>query len=384
MLSFADVMSFLATQLDTVLSGSLEQRVRNAVNLAWGRLHTIASWSYYCRRGVLRVNASQTTGTASFAKSTNIVTLSGATFPTNSNLQHISLDNTWYAIFRRISSTQVELYPDSGPAADLDGVSYVLQQLVYPLPADVSDVVAIYEGHQNLRMCRVSQSTAFQIQEGFSWTPTLPIQYSICSDPRHPGRWCLWVPCEIRIGTELAYMYQARRVEHALARESRGTVSVANGVATFSESVATLAFVGSVLRLSANANTPPVGPYGDYAQDPSVTETPVSEMLVTAYISPTQVRVSDAAATADGVAFVASSHLDCAGGAMQALILRLAEDEFGTRPVGNHNEKLVSKANLADAVREALAADARQAQNLHSELRYWYGLRLKDLGYVVS
>jgi len=384
LLSFADVMSFLATQLDTILSGSLEQRVRNAVQMAWGRMHTLASWSYFHRSGVLRVYPGQNTGTVSFSKNTGLVTLTGNTFPETASTQHILIDRTWYPIFRRLSSTQVELYPETRPAVDLTDVRYVLQQVLYPLPAEVSDVVVVYEGHQNIRMWRVSPTTAFQIQEGFSWSPTLPTQYSIFADPRHPGRWCLWIPCEIYTPTELAYMYQARRPSQLLVRESRGTVSVADGIATFSDPIVTPAFVGAVLRLSASATTPPVGSYGDYAQDPSATETPVSEMLVTAFLSSTQVRVSDTTASASGVAYVASTHIDCAGGAMQSLVFRLAEDEYGTRPVGNHNEKLVSKSNLADAVREALAADNRNVTNMRSELQYWYGLRLKDIGYVVS
>lgn len=382
MLSFADVMSFMATQLDTVLSGSLEQRVKNAVNTAWHRLHTLAVWVYFQRSGVLRLYPGQKTGTASFSVATGYVTLTGATFPATAAVQHILIDRTWYPVFRRLSDTQVELYPQSRPAEDLTNVAYVLQQMLYPLPTEVSDVMVVYEGQQNIRLWRVSPTTAFQIQEGFSWSPALPTQYSIFVDPRHPGKWCLWIPCEIYKATELAYLYQARRPDNMLVRESRGTVSVANGVATFSDAVVTPVFVGAVLRLSASSTTPPVGQYGDYAQDPSVSETPVSEMLVTAYLSATQVRVSDPAATITSAAFVASSHIDVAGGAMQNLVFRLTEDEYGTRPVGNHNEKLVTKSALADAVREALAADNRNVVNMRSELQYWYGLRLKDIGYV--
>lgn len=69
---------------------------------------------------------------------------------------------------------------------------------------------------------------------------------------------------------------------------------------------------------------------------------------------------------------------------MLNLFLRLVEDEYGTRPVGSHNEKLVTKSALADAVREAMAADGRAVANMRDELKYWYGLRLKDIGYVSS
>lgn len=384
MFTYADAMSFLATQLDTVLSGSLEQRVRNAVNSGWNRLHSLAMWVYFQRTGVLRVSPGQKTGTVSFAASTGIVTLTGAVFPATAAEQHLLIDRTWYPVFRRVSDTQVELFPETRPTANLTAVAYVLQRVLHPLPAEVSDVLVVYEGQQNIRMWRVNPMTAHQIQEGFSWSPALPTQYSVSVDPRSPGRWCLWLPFEIPLATELAYMYQSRRPANTLVREARGTVTVANGVATFSEPVVTPAFVGAVLRLSASETVPPVGPYGDFAQDPSVAETVVEETLVTAYISATQVRVANVSAAATSVSFCVSTHIDVGGGAMLNLFLRLVEDEYGTRPVGSHNEKLVTKSALADAVREAMAADGRAVANMRDELKYWYGLRLKDIGYVSS
>ena len=383
MITVADMISFLATQLDTAVAGSLEQRIRNAVFGAWARLMSLHKWAYFHRTGVLRVYPGQKTGACSYSLTTNRVTLTGAVWPTNAEQRHILLDRTWYPIARRVSDTVIQL-SGQGPAADLTDVAYNIQQVLYPLPSEVSDIMVVYEAKQNVRMWRVSPTTAFQIQEGFSWSPTLPTVYSIVAAAGNPGKWMFWIPCEIFQTTELAYMYYARRPATVLYRESRGTVTISGGVATLSSPVATAAWLGACLRVGVGPESIPVGTYGDYTNDPSVVEPASTEVLVTEVLSATQVRISDAALAASGVGYTASSHIDVGGGCMETLLLRLCEDQYGTRPVAGHAERMVSQSQLGRSLQEAMAEDGRSTMNMRDELRYWYNLQLKDVAYVVS
>ena len=85
----------------------------------------------------------------------------------------------------------------------------------------------------------------------------------------------------------------------------------------------------------------------------------------------------------DDVSFAASSLIDTGDATMEILVARLAEDEYGAKPVGNHNELLVSKTRLASAFLEAKSADARRVRN-KSAVAKWYGMRLQDIGYATS
>jgi hypothetical protein len=127
----------------------------------------------------------------------------------------------------------------------------------------VGDVVQVLEGTQNMQLQRLNLLEAFQIQEGFAWSPALPTCYALVADSSNPQRWNMWLPTEQTSRTSLQYMYVARRPTNVLVRESRGTVTLSGGVATFSDEVVTSLFVGAVLRVASSDTYQPTGDFGD-------------------------------------------------------------------------------------------------------------------------
>jgi hypothetical protein len=382
-ITVADMMSHIAVQIDSPLSGWLEGKVRSAVLSAWARLMNLHEWSYFHRQGNLLTYAGQTDGTVDFVLSTRRVTLTGDTWPSNVTARHIKLDQNWYPIYRRISDTVIELYEGRHPEDDLDDVTYVCQQVLYPLPQDVGDVVQVLDGTQNITMLRLNLAEAFQIQEGLAWSPVLPNTYALVGDSTNPQRWCLWIPTEQTANSVLHYMYKLRRPNNVLTREDRGTVSVTGGVATFSEEVVTALWSSSnvLLRLSTNDTDMPTSNWGDTSAGDLRYNRDCSEVRVLERLTSTTCRISDTTLELDDVVYVASSLIDTGDATMETLMARLAEDEYGAKPVGNHTEKIVSASRLAVAFNEAKSADARYVRN-KGALSYWYGLRLRDLGYI--
>ena len=378
MLTVADLMTHLAVQLDTTLGGTLEAKVRTAALAGWARLMTMRHWAYFHRSGSVRVYAGVSDGTVSYDSSSQSVTLTGSSWPADVTAKHIRLRQNWYAIARRVSNSVVTLYPGQSPSTSLTGEAYLLQQVLYPLPYDVGDVVQMLEGQQNLQMMRLSILEAHQLQEGPTWTPSLPRTFALVGDSANPQRWSLWLPSQQSIDTELQYLYIARKPPSVLVLESRGLCSVSNGVATFTDAVVAKNWANAVLRVSSTDADVPTGEFGDLTQA-DVQYNPSAEMRVTDVLSDTQCRVTDVSVSFQDKAFTASSFVDCADGVMQSLLLRLIEHEYGVRMVGGHQEMLVSARRLADAFNDAVSADGRDVRN-KGALGRWYGLRLQDIG----
>ena len=383
MITVSDMMSHIAVMIDSPLGGFLEGKVRTAVLSAWSRLLGMHDWAYFHRLGTLVTFAGQRTGTVDFDYDTRQVTLTDATWPTDATIQHIRIDHNWYPIYRRISSTVIELFEGKHPEDDLSDEAYLIQQVLYPLPQDVGDVVQVLEGTQNMQLQRLNLLEAFQIQEGFAWSPALPTCYALVADSSNPQRWNMWLPTEQTSRTSLQYMYVARRPTNVLVRESRGTVTLSGGVATFSDAVVTSLFVGAVLRIASTDTYQPTGDFGDVPGTTLEFNRDCQEVRVLERLTSTTCRVSDSTITVTDVAYVASSHIDVADGPMAVLLQRLCEDEYGTRLVGGHTERLVSNSRLAQAFNDAKASDGRFVRN-KGPAAQWYGLRLRDVGYVTA
>lgn len=383
MITVADMMSHLAVQINSPLDRFLEAKVRTAVLAAWSRLMAMYDWAYFHRMGTLVTFAGQGDGSVDFTYSTRQVTLTGDTWPTDVTSQHVRIEHNWYPVYRRISDTVIELYEGRHPEDDLDDVDYWVQQVLYPLPSDVGDVVQVLEGTQNMQLQRLNLLEAFQIQEGFAWSPALPTTYALVGDAANPRRWCMWLPTEQTQRTVLQYMYVMRRPTTVLVREARGTVTVASGVATFSDEVVNSLWTGALLRIATNDYTQPTGDFGDVPGAEVLFNRDCTELRVLEILTSTTCRVSDATVSATDVAYVASTHIDVCDGAMEALLMRLCEDEYGTRLVGNHTERLVSGSRIASAFNDAKASDSRHVRSKGHE-RWWYGLRLRDVGRATS
>lgn len=371
MITVSDMMSHLSVQLNAVLAGTLEAKVRTSVLNAWGRLMSMHEWGYFYRQSSLIVYAGQTTGTVDFDVDTSEVTITDGTWPTDAVGKHIRLTGQWFPVVERTSATVIVLDASNAPAKDLDDESYVLQQLVYPLPYEVGDIVQIIDNGQSVPV-RLSILENFQILGGLQYSTALPVRYSLVADSASPQKWNLWVPSYQPLDVPLQYLYIARRPPNAIARIRTGTVSVSGGTATFSDPVITTDWNGVLLRVSKNDDHP-TNEFGDTPGNDVLLNQDCYELRVTGVTSSTVCTVSDTTATAVDKPYNASSMIDVSDGLMEILLQRLCEEAYGAKVVGNHSEMLVSKARVSEAFNEARASDARRVRHKPA-VGVWYSL----------
>lgn len=378
MLTFSDMMTHLSTQIGVPPVGAGMQKVRTSVSSAWARLFDMHMWRYYHRIGHIQMGAAQATGSVEFDLTTRRVTLTDATWPTDVTAQHIRLVNSWYSVKERVSATVIELYENEHPSVDLEaGTSYYVQQVLHPLPYNVGDVVQVIDPEQTMRLSALTLLETHSLSEIWGQL-TQPTSYCLIASPRYPRQWCLWVPTVLNRNAHLSYLYVIRKPDSFVPSVSAGTVTVSAGTATFSDAVCSSNWVGCVLRVSRNEQ-PPTGEYGSYT-NPNAYNTDTVEVLITEYTDSTHCEVADiTVSVATASPFEVSSHLDIKPGAMQVLLQRLAEDEYGARPVGNHMEGISSKRRIQRAAEEAMSSDSLSFQNGSNFLPMWYSLRLSDL-----
>lgn len=385
MLTVADLMATLCVTIGQPLSGTSEQQVRNAVWNAWGLLFTKkADWRYFHRLNTLQLYAAQTTGTVEFTLSSRQLTLTDATWPTDAINQHVKLGNAWFPVARRVSSTVLELYENQHPEDDLDeGTTYHIQQVIYPLPYEVGNIVQVVAPKQNIALLQMDLASTLELSDSYG-SYTQPNCYTLIASSKHPDRWCLWIPAILSEDTYLQYLFVQNRPRNIIYREARGRVTLASGVATFTDEIVRESWEGCVLRISRN-QIQPTGPYGDMPVSDPVFNDDMYEMKITEYLTSTTCRVSDlTTAVATSAPFVVSSHVDVRSGAAEVLMQRLCEDQYGVRPMGNHMEGLTSARRVRDALIDAAAEDAISFRQKDPLVPAWYNLRLRDIAGSVS
>lgn len=384
MLTVADLMATLCVATGQPLSGTSEQQVRNAVWNAWGLLFVKkADWRWFHRLGTLPVYAAVTTGTVQFDLSTRQLTLSDATWAVNIDVQHIKLRNAWFPVRRRVSDTVIEFFPNQHPNEDLAaGTTYHAQQVIFPLPYDVGNIVQVVSPKANLALLQMDLAATLELSDSYGGN-TQPNVYALISSPKYPNRWCMWIPAILTADSYLQYLYVQCRPKQIVYREARGVVSVASGVATFSDAIVKPHWEGCVLRVSQNQDEP-TGPYGDMPVADPIYNADMDEVLIDEYLTSTTCRINDDSLTATDAPYVVSSHVDVRSGAAEVLMQRLCEHQYGVRPVGNHTEGLTSERRVRDALIMAAAEDATSFRQNNPLIPLWYNLRLRDIAGSVS
>jgi hypothetical protein len=382
MITVQDMITHLATQLDSAIGGTTtESKVRTAVLSAWSALMT-ETWRYFHRSGTLQVHAFANTGTVDFSLSYLTVTLTGGTWPTNAEDMHIRLGNKWYGVYERTSDTVLTLSEDDHPPESLDDAAFHIQQVIYPLPIHVGEIVQLINPLQPFHMFQMDLLSVHSISNTSGLSSTLT-GYSLVAHAKYPNRYCLWVPNLVSEDTALSYLYLQRRPEFTLVRESAGTVTVADGIATFSEAVVSDLWEGAVLRVSRNTESP-TGLFGDDQNGEIIFNSNCYETLVKEILTGTTCRVDNTVMSVTAAPYVASTHIDVKGGAMVTYLQRLAEDQYGVRPVGNHTEGLSSQRQVLRANMLAHEEDGQGFRSNSQWLPWWYRMRIRDFANGVT
>lgn len=383
MLTVADLMATLCVTIGQPLSGTSEQQVRNAVWNAWSLYYVKKSdWRWAHRLGTLPVYAAVTEGTVEFDLSTRQLTLTDSTWASDIEDQHIKLGNAWFPVRRQVSSTVIEFYENQHPNEDLAaGTTYHAQQVIYPLPFDVGNILQVVSPEANLSLLQMDLAPTLELSDSYG-VNTQPNVFAMIASPKWPGRWCIWIPAILSEDSYLQYLYVQCRPKNIVYREARGTVTVASGTATFSDAVVKSYWEGCVLRVSQNDDQP-TGPYGDMPVGDPVYNADMDEVRITEYLTSTTCRVSDSSLSATSKPYVVSSHVDVRSGAAEVLMQRLCEHQYGVRPVGNHTEGVTSERRVRDALIMASAEDALSFRQNNPLIPVWYNLRLRDIAGVV-
>lgn len=359
---------------------------KRAVLEAYREIANAARWSYYYHHGRVITNPPFISGTIQYIHSggqyPRMVVLTpdstGALWPSwaGGGYLRLSLDDPQgdtglvnYRVSSRVSGTILTLDDEVNPGQDIQaGQQFKLYQDTYLLPADyIAQDQALYE--RNFGGMTYTHPREWLYENRYVFSEGVPQCYTITGDPQYPGRLVIRIfpfPDDYKT---LDFIYQRR--PRALAVSCMpGSGSVVGGLAVVTATTGLFnpSSIGSIVRLSANAN-PPTNEVG---RNPAAFES-----QVVAYLSPTQVSVADTPTAAMSGALVVSDPIDIEQGAMANAFLRCVENQMAVIRV--MKDRPFKAAEYQAALARAKAADSRsfagRAEGPQNRLRR----RLRDM-----
>lgn len=301
---------------------------RRAIQAASRRFPGDARWSYYVRRGKITTVASQSTGTIAYdhtgGAAERLVTLTGATFPTDAYLYKIIINEQVYPIASYVSSTTISLNPGQNPGSDVSsGASYTLFRSQYPLPINARRLWPLVDIPRSFSPERVSPEELLQCTSG-NYQPSDPANYCIRNDGDYIGGKSIEFGPPPNTARTYDFMYLATGQALRTEKYETGTITT-DGTTTVAGSGTTWAtqHAGCVLRTSSNSTAPTnisgnLSAYNPYTDQRIILSVPSTTSLV----------VDAAIAALSGVAYTISDPLDIDTGPMLSAFLRLAEWQF--------------------------------------------------------
>lgn len=260
-----------------------------------------------------------------------------------------------YKVAERKSATVLTLDDQVNPGFDLPALTpFQVYQDTYVLPEDwMAQDQALFE--RNFGGMSYTHPREWLYENRYVFAQGIPQYYTITGDPIFPGRTTMKIfpwPFETRT---IDFVYKRRPRNLKLLSVTAGSIALTSGsvVATISGSTFTPDMVGSIIRVSSNANPPTDEVMGT---NPFAFET-----FITDWLSDTTVNLSLAAPfTVPGKGYEISDPIDIERGAMLNAYHRCVEMHLSV------NRTLKDKPSAAAAYRKALAeakgADSRSFQ----------------------
>lgn len=144
-LTFKNIQDLVLDMID-VDDSTTRDYVKKFINMTGRDIWMARPWAERYEEAEIRTVAPYTTGTVSVTLGNDGVTGSGTTFPTtivnNETKFALSFGDPWYIIKQRHSATSLTLEVNYAEATE-SGQSYVVYQDVYPLAADVDELVDV-------------------------------------------------------------------------------------------------------------------------------------------------------------------------------------------------------------------------------------------------
>lgn len=372
-LTYRDAIDHLidVNNLDGKDVQDVKRRVRRAVKEACQKLTSIHEWESFRYTGMFETTAPYETGTIAYSASTKRVTLTSGTWPTDAAFGDIIISDSRYLVSRRISDTVIELDEYQRPGSDVaSGTSYRWVRPRYVLPLFVGDIRELTDIALLSLLRRIQPDDQFWYSEAWNITGA-PSAWALVESRQRPGQWEIWlssVPADIR---RFRYLYQVRWYGTEVEELITGTVSVTDDVATFSSAVLTDACKGAVLRVSDSTTHLPTSDVGRY--DPVTKDViynpPASEFIITSVTNTTTAVLNQAASSAiTAKKFTISSHLQLNTEAMRELFGRMCEYQYNILSRADMNVVNFSRGLMLDALRLAMAADARNMDSQRAKI----------------
>ena len=298
--TFQDMVEQLLDQYDVTVGDRNRRMARQAVLRAYRDLPNRARWTYFDRRNTLLTEASQSTGTTVYdhtgGANERMLTLTGATWPTNASAGRVIISSVHYGIDRYISSTIVTLEENSNPGADVASGTYTWYRSAYQLPDTFRKMNRLYDVENEHEIAIVSVDVHHSASVHFYDTPDTPWEATIRNQGDSISSQSLEFGPPPSTARYYDYTYEAapRRLENE--KYSTGTVTVngsptATKTVTGSGTVFPTNCVGSVIRISSTA-TLPTSAIGSPVPDGSGTDNVFAEQrTIVARTSDTEVTV---------------------------------------------------------------------------------------------
>ncbi len=376
--------------LDQCLGGDASLRNRRqavrAVQEAYHEIPARRNWRYYYRPLSIATVASQTTGTVTgdYTGGTyeRMLTLSGATWPTNAIEYAVIIDSKRYTIDAYKSSTVVTLSEQDCPTADIGSrTSYTLVKDTYPLPANLRKVLSLYDTNAPGRLISCVDPGYIIRERRMVRGAALPTMYAVYRSELYSGGLAIsFAPSPSSARTYQCYGLFWPQPLTTLDYSGTGTVSTTadSTSLTGSGTAFTSAHVGAVIRVSPTGIVKiPTDLQGEI--DKNRLEPYALQRIIRSRESATALTLETAAdATLAASGYRISSRIDIEAGSMRNAFLRCCEARFATQDRKGAEER---EARYERALSKAMYADQRLDETIGPA---WIPHTLADVAASVS
>jgi len=290
-----------------------EQRdIRTAIHRAYAELTAIRDWAYYHVHGRVITDAPYSTGTVAFDASTNVLTLSGGTYPAWAAYGHVRVGDRIARVASRTSGSAVVLDSSVTFPANFTGQAYAMYRMSYPLPDDFRNMDEPTDEYNWWSGVYVTPDQAMKLERVTNSSGT-PLHWTIIKDPLSTG-WVLKLigyPTEVET-IDFTYRRTARPIRYSghEAALRQGTIARTGDAVTGTGTAFSAAMVGSVLRVGDSTNFP----------GPIESLTPwVSEALVTGHSSATALTTGESGTIGSSTKYLITDPIDIAPHMQQAM-----------------------------------------------------------------
>jgi len=344
------------------------RHARRAVQEAYAEITRIGNFSRYDKQAQFVVPDEYITGTVAYSNATQLVTLSGGTWPTDVEYKRLVISTIAHRVLERQSDTVIKLGPADNPGADVTaGTSFRLITDTFRLPEDFRIALQVVDaGSQQLLSLSQDQSRSqyrFLAGEALASTPDQAVISSSMGQ-----RAVMTIVPPPAAGTVLAMLYKGNARPLNIECFDIGTVTLVSGstIATFNNLTDSGAILpadcaGATIRVAAGQRSPTnivgreVG--GKDVNIPIAFETTIAERLTDA-----TARLDDPpGANFTACGYVISDPLDIDHSIMLQPLCRLAEAAFLGLMFNGSKEGLarlqIARATAVDALRAAMEYD---------------------------